>query len=76
MIVTHLELVRLIGEIDAIELVSENTTIKLHVLQDVVVYVEIARRRYEMIRALRSGEGLISHAITRYGITAVLENKK
>lgn len=65
--VTHAELVRLIGEVDGVSLESESRT-GCPTLQDVVVYLEVAGKRVELIRTLRTGEGEISHHLTRLGI--------
>lgn len=68
---THAKLVQLLGEIDGISLESE-TTPRHDTLEDVVVYLEIGGQRVELIRTLRTGEGVISHHITRSGIAGCL----
>lgn len=65
--VTHAELVRLVGELDGVSLESEPSA-GFPTLQDVVVYLEVAGKRVELIRAVRSGEGIISHHVTRLGV--------
>jgi len=67
-LLTHAELVGLLGEIEGISLESEFHAAPHEGLQDVVVYLELGTERIELIRALRSGDGIISHHITRFGI--------
>lgn len=69
---THADLLRLFGEVDAIVLESEPTP-NQEGLTDVVVYLETRHRRMEIIRALCTGEGVISHAVTRHGIAELFE---
>lgn len=69
----------LIGEICSITLDSESCKGERGKgLEDVVVRIEITGRQapIEIIRALRSGEGIIGHTVTRLGIRLALEGKR
>lgn len=77
--ISERELCDLIGEIACITLDSEPCKGKHGKgLEDVVVRVELVGREkpIEIIRALRSGEGVIGHAITRLGIRMALARGK
>lgn len=77
--ISERQLCDLIGEIACITLDSEPCKGKHGKgLEDVVIRIEITGRQepIEIIRALRSGEGIIGHAITRLGIRLALEGKR
>lgn len=69
---SHRSLLRLIGEIDAICLESEPVC---EGLENVAVYIEVAGERYKLMYELRTGNGVISRAISRHGLAKVLKSR-
>lgn len=64
------QLLDLLGEVTAISLESEPTAHESFC--DVVVYIELCGKRFELMRAIRTGASMISLTTTRAGIAAAL----